>query len=68
MPKFIIDYNGEFEIIEVKDHAAAENVAFERWLESADQDYGVKPYSPQLAKEYGLDEEEDEDAVSDSGC
>ena len=58
MPKFIIVVNSEaVEVFEGSKHEA-ESRAYEMWLDTADQDYGVEPYTKQAAKDYGLEEDE----------
>jgi hypothetical protein len=62
MPKFIITVCGEpKEIEEFKTKEAAEDHAEELWLDETDHDWVVEPYTKELAIEYGLEEEEDEE-------
>jgi hypothetical protein len=59
MTKWIIMVMSEAVEVFEGSESAAQSHAFEMWLESVDQDYGVEPYSKKAAKDLGL---EDEDA------
>ena len=59
MPKFIIWDGQEYTVEDCKNADEAAQLAYERWLEGADQDYKAEPYSKDLAKEYGLEDEDD---------
>jgi len=60
MPKFIMIIEGEPSVIEAKNEAEAEEIAFDTWLQGADQDYSIEAYSKAAAAEYGLAENDDD--------
>ncbi len=76
MPKFIIRWSlghgsDDYAIIDAKDQAAADDEAYQRWLDAADQDYGAEPYSDELFDErdlgtfYGLERPDNTSGDSD---
>ena len=63
MPKYIIaanvGYGEDVEVIEASTDDEAQNAAYEKWREDAENnaDYWSKPLTPELAAEYDLEDE-----------
>ena len=67
MPKYIINwdagYGMSYEVIEAKDEDEAIDSAYEYWHEEVESNanYGVEEYTKDLAIDYGLEEENNND-------
>ena len=63
MPKYLTivnyGYGQEEEVIEAENQEKANKIAYQTWLEGAENngEYEAKPFTKEVAEEYGLEEQ-----------